>query len=57
MVGDTPWDVRAAQRARVSTIAVLTGGFSAQELHDAGALSVFESVRELCTQLSHTALR
>jgi HAD superfamily hydrolase (TIGR01509 family) len=57
MVGDTPWDVRAAQRARVSTIAVLTGGFSAHELHDAGALSVFESVRELCTQLPHAALR
>src|SRR5690348_5979607 len=27
MVGDTPWDVKAAARAGVETIAVLTGGF------------------------------
>ena len=29
MVGDTPWDVEAARRAGVPTVAVLTGGFSA----------------------------
>ncbi|MGH2981106.1 MAG: HAD family hydrolase [Solirubrobacterales bacterium] len=56
MVGDTPWDVEAAQRAGVATIAVLTGGFSAAELRDAGAVEVFESVRELCRRLDETAL-
>jgi HAD superfamily hydrolase (TIGR01509 family) len=48
MVGDTPWDVKAARKAGVDTIAVLTGGFSEAELRDAGAVEVFESVRELC---------
>ena len=32
MVGDSTWDCEAAQRAGVQTIAVLTGGFSEQEL-------------------------
>jgi HAD superfamily hydrolase (TIGR01509 family) len=57
MVGDTPWDVKAALGADVGTIAVLTGGFAAAELRDAGALEVFESVAELCSQLDQTALR
>jgi HAD superfamily hydrolase (TIGR01509 family) len=56
MVGDTPWDVEAAGKARVQTLAVLTGGFSVQELRDAGALDVFESVRELCEALDRTPL-
>src|ERR1700754_3346655 len=47
MVGDTPWDVKAAAAADVPTIAVLTGGFSEAELLDAGAESVFESIFEL----------
>jgi HAD superfamily hydrolase (TIGR01509 family) len=57
MVGDTPWDVRAAKRAGVPTIAVLTGGFSEQELREAGAVAVFESVAELRRSLDDTALR
>lgn len=56
MVGDTPWDVKAAAGADVPTLAVLTGGFSVQELRDAGALEVFESVRELCEGLDRTPL-
>jgi HAD superfamily hydrolase (TIGR01509 family) len=56
MVGDTPWDVKAAAGADVQTLAVLTGGFSVQELREAGALDVFESVRELCDGLDRTAL-
>jgi HAD superfamily hydrolase (TIGR01509 family) len=51
MVGDSPWDVRAADRAGVPTLAVLTGGFAAAELREAGAIAVFESVAELCSQL------
>ena len=57
MVGDTPWDARAASNAGVPTIAVLTGGFSEQELDEAGAVAVFESVVELAAQLDHTQLR
>ena len=47
MVGDTPWDVEAARNAGIETICVITGGFSEQELRDAGAVAVFESVEEL----------
>ena len=47
LVGDTVWDVEAAKRAGVETLAVLTGGFSEQELRDAGAREVYTSVEEL----------
>jgi phosphoglycolate phosphatase-like HAD superfamily hydrolase len=47
MIGDTAWDVEAAGRAGLSAVAVLTGGFGAAELRDAGAAAVFESVAEL----------
>lgn len=57
MIGDTPWDVDAAGRVGVRTIAVRTGGFAAAELEDAGAAAVFESVVELCRKLDQTPLR
>lgn len=47
MIGDTPWDIEAASKAGVPTLAVVTGGFSEQELQDAGARAVYESVAEL----------
>ena len=56
MVGDSTWDCQAARNAGVETLAVLTGGFSAQELFDAGALSVFGSLTELRERLHATAL-
>jgi HAD superfamily hydrolase (TIGR01509 family) len=56
MVGDTPWDVKAAARAGVGTIAVRTGGFGAEELRDAGAAAIFDSVQELLERLDETPL-
>jgi HAD superfamily hydrolase (TIGR01509 family) len=56
MVGDTPWDVKAAGKADVGTIAVLTGGFAPEELTGAGAVAVYESVAELCAKLDDTPL-
>jgi HAD superfamily hydrolase (TIGR01549 family) len=47
MIGDSTWDCEAAERAGVSTIGVLTGGYSEQELRAAGAGAVFESIQEL----------
>ena len=57
MIGDSPWDARAARQAGVQTIAVMTGGFSVQELCEAGAVGVYESVSELRGILDRTALR
>ena len=56
MVGDTTWDCEAARRAGVETIAVMTGGFSEQELRDGGAVAVFESLGELRARLGETPL-
>ena len=47
MVGDSTWDCKAAKRARVPSVAVLTGGFSSEELRTAGAVAVLESIEEL----------
>lgn len=56
MVGDSTWDCEAAARAELRTIAVLTGGFSEEELKEAGAGVVFESVKELTERLDETPL-
>ena len=54
MVGDSTWDCEAAKRAGIASIAVLTGGFSEQELRDAGAAAVFGSIDELRVKLDET---
>ena len=57
MVGDTPWDIEAARKAGLETIAVLTGGaYSEAELRAEGAVSVFASVREMQGRLDGTPL-
>ena len=56
MVGDSTWDCEAAARAGVPTVAVLTGGFSEQELREAGAVAVFASLTDLCERLDETPL-
>jgi len=56
MVGDTPWDIKAAEAAGVPTIAVLTGGFGDDELEEAGAAVVFESIVELRERVGETPL-
>ena len=56
MIGDTPWDVEAAKQLDVPVVAVLTGGFSDQELRDSGAVAVFESLPDLRERLDETPL-
>ena len=56
MIGDTRWDIEAAAKAGVETICLMTGGWSRQELLDAGAVAVFESVEELRERLDQTPL-
>jgi HAD superfamily hydrolase (TIGR01549 family) len=56
MVGDSTWDCEAAQRCGVDTVALLTGGFSEAELRDAGAVAVFESIKDLLGALDETPL-
>jgi len=56
MVGDSTWDCEAAERAGLATIGVLTGGFSDQELLEAGAACVFERLDTLRERLGETPL-
>jgi HAD superfamily hydrolase (TIGR01549 family) len=46
-VGDSVWDCLAAAEAGVPAVSVLTGGFSRDELLDAGAARVFTSLAKL----------
>jgi HAD superfamily hydrolase (TIGR01549 family) len=54
MIGDSTWDVEAAKRVKVPTLCVRTGGFGADELLDAGAEAVFDSLVELRDRLDET---
>jgi len=54
LVGDSTWDCEAARRAGVQCIAVLTGGFSDEELREAGAVAVYESVEDLLARIDET---
>ena len=47
VVGDSVWDVEAAIAAGLGCLTVETGGFSREELGDAGAIGVFRDVAEL----------
>jgi HAD superfamily hydrolase (TIGR01509 family) len=57
LVGDSTWDCIAASAAKVPTLGVLTGGFSREELAEAGATAVFASLEELIEKLDETPLR
>ena len=57
MIGDSTWDCEAASRAQLASIGVLTGGFSEQELTEAGATVVFDSVKHLREHLATTDLQ
>jgi HAD superfamily hydrolase (TIGR01549 family) len=57
MVGDSTFDCEAATRAGIETIAVMTGGFSEDELREAGAVVVFESIDDLGRDLDKTPLK
>jgi HAD superfamily hydrolase (TIGR01549 family) len=51
LVGDSTWDCVAARRAEIPSLAVRTGGFSADELYDAGAEHVVETLKDLARLL------
>ncbi|MBA2308662.1 MAG: HAD family hydrolase [Pseudonocardiales bacterium] len=47
MVGDSTWDSVAAGKLGLPSVAVRSGGFGADELTEAGATTVYESLDEL----------
>ena len=57
MIGDSVWDVRAAVRAGVRAIGVLSGGTGRADLLEAGAAAVYEDVAELHSRLGEEPAR
>ena len=57
MVGDSTWDCEAAARAGIASVGVLTGGFSEQELREAGAACVFTDLPALLAALDNSPLQ
>src|SRR5215218_7377971 len=51
LLGDSVWDSRAASRAGIPMVGVLTGGFGERELRDAGAMDVYESAADLLARI------
>jgi len=54
MIGDTPYDIEAAAQAGVATIALLCGGWSAQDLAD--AIAVYDDPQDLVDQFDRSPL-
>ncbi len=54
MLGDSVYDCQAAGKADVPSIGVLTGGFSREELEEAGARKVYESPADILEDLEDT---
>lgn len=54
VVGDTPYDVTAAKKAGMRTVAVLCGGFSRESLEEAGAIAIYQSPSEMLLRYDET---
>jgi HAD superfamily hydrolase (TIGR01549 family) len=57
VVGDSVWDMLAAQRARALGIGLLSGGYGLDELERAGAYRVYEDPRDLLDHLDEVGGR
>jgi HAD superfamily hydrolase (TIGR01509 family) len=55
-VGDSVWDVHACNALQVTCVGLLTGGWSAAELRDAGAVEVYDNPRALLIGLNASVL-
>ncbi len=55
-VGDSVWDVEAAERAGLSCICVLTGGIDECALRAAGAAEIYPDVATLADRLSNSLI-
>jgi len=57
VVGDSVWDLLAAQRAGALGIGLLSGGYGEQELDAAGAYRVYDDAADLLAHLEETGVR
>jgi HAD superfamily hydrolase (TIGR01549 family) len=57
VVGDSVWDMLAAQRARALGIGLLSGGYGEEELERAGAYRVFADPADMLAHLDELGVR
>ena len=57
VVGDSVWDLLAAQRARALSVGVLSGGYGQDELERAGAYRVYKDPRDLLDHIDELGVR
>lgn len=55
-VGDSIWDVQACNTLHIPCVGLLTGGWSAGELHDAGAVETYDDPRALLDSRDRSVL-
>jgi membrane protein len=56
VIGDTPYDIEAARRSGVGTIAVLSGGFAEEELRRCGARAIYDDVAALLADFDRSPI-
>ena len=57
VIGDSVWDMLAAQRAHALGIGVLSGGYGREELETAGAYRSYEDPQDLLEHLDELGIR
>jgi HAD superfamily hydrolase (TIGR01509 family) len=57
VVGDSAWDMLAAQRARAFGVGLLSGGYGREELESAGAFRVYDDPADLERHLDELGIR
>ena len=57
VVGDSVWDMLAAQRARALGVGVMSGGYGREELETAGAFRVYEDPADLRDHIDELGIR
>ena len=57
VVGDSVWDLLAAQRARALSVGLLSGGYGQEELEKCGAYRVYQDPRDMLGHLDEIGVR
>jgi HAD superfamily hydrolase (TIGR01509 family) len=57
VVGDSIWDLLAAQRAGALGVGLLSGGYGREELQDAGAYRVYNDPEQMAEHLEEVGVR
>lgn len=57
VVGDTPYDAEAAGKANLRTVGVLSGGFSEENLRQAGCIAIYKNIAALLAHYDESPLK